>query len=160
MNNLSKQTTASTTGLLIGLIFGFLVGLAMFKETPKSERSAAFPYAIGIGIILSTIAGYKIGAVNDKEIYRDAFLGIKQITTTHINNDGEWAIESSWKESSGKENKLSTTILANEMVSIYNDVVMINHGNIASSRSASKIHEEVKTDLIQRLKDSFDVSFN
>ncbi|MFC5284889.1 hypothetical protein [Pedobacter alpinus] len=157
MNKLSKQTTASTTGLLIGLVLGFLIGLAMFKATPKSERSIVFPYAVGIGVMLTTIVGYKIGAVNDKETYRDIFLGIKHINTQHLNNAGEWVIQSSWKEYSGKENTLKTTVLDGEMVSIYNDVVISNHGYATNSRSASKTHEEVKTDLIQKLKDSFEV---
>lgn len=42
MSELQKQSTSSTTGLLVGLMFGFLVGLPMFKTTPKSERSDGF----------------------------------------------------------------------------------------------------------------------
>lgn len=156
MNKLNKQTTASATGLLIGLMLGFLVGLGMFKATPKSERSYIFPYAISIGVILLALAGFKIGELNDNDTYRDAFLGIKNITTTHSNTAGDWAIISSWKEYSGKENTLKTTVIDGEMVSIYNNVVISNHGYATNSRSATKIHEEVKSDLIQKLKESFE----
>ncbi|MBK0384382.1 hypothetical protein I5M32_15550 [Pedobacter sp. SD-b] len=150
-----KQNSASTTGLLLGLLFGFLIGLAMFKQTPKSERSVAFPYLIGAGLIISTVCGYKIGALNDAENYRDESLGIKRIETRHLSKAGEWSIESTWVQFDGFENKLITTTLDGETVSIYNQVIIANHGNYSNNRSATKIHEETKNDLIQKLKDSF-----
>ena len=155
MSELKKQTTASTTGLLIGLMFGFLIGLAMFKENPQSERSDFFPYLIGLGVFLSTFAGYKIGAVNDLQNYRDEYLGINHIQTAYHNNENGWAIQSHWTEHPDKENTLVTTIMDGEMVTIFNGLVIVNHGYSGNSRSASKLHEEVKKDVVQRLKDSF-----
>lgn len=152
---MKKQNTNATTGLLIGLTLGFLIALAMFKATPKSQRSLAFPYAIGLGVIACSVIGFQIGNYTDKENYRNEALGIKNIQTVYKNDGGIWAIESFWREYNGKENKLVTTLLDNEMVSIYNDVVIVNHGYVSNNRSASKIHEEVKTDLIQRLKETF-----
>ena len=154
MSDLKKQSTASTTGLLMGLMFGFLIGLAMFKTTPKSERSDAFPYLVGVGVLLSMYAGYKIGDFNDQQNYREEFLGINQITTKYHNNENGWAIQSTWLQHPDKENSLSTTILDGEMVTIFNGLVLVNHGS-SNRRSADKLHEEVKKDVVQRLKDGF-----
>jgi hypothetical protein len=153
--NKPKNTSKSTSGLLIGLIFGFLVGLAMFKQTPKSERSVAFPYLIGFGIILCCIVGYKIGALNDDENYRDEWLGIKDIKTNNFNDGNYWVIESVWTQYNGLENKLITTIQEEEMISIFNEVMIRNHGYATSRISASKAHEETKNDLIDSLKTNF-----
>lgn len=155
MSHLKKQTTASTTGLLIGLMFGFLVGLAMFKENPKSERSDAFPYLVGLGAVLSTYAGYKIGAINDDQNYRDECLGINHIQTNYHKDESGWAIQSCWTEHPDKENSLVTTVLDGEMVTIFNGLVIVNHGYSGNSRSAGKLHEEVKKDVVQRLKEGF-----
>ncbi|WP_017259709.1 hypothetical protein [Pedobacter arcticus] len=154
MSDLQKQSTSSTTGLLVGLMFGFLIGLAMFKATPKSERSDAFPYLVGLGVLFSTYAGYKIGAFNDHEHYRDEYLGIKNIRTNYQNDENGWAIQSFWKQHPDKENSLVTTVLDGEMVTIFNGLVLIVHG-ASNSRSADKLHEEVKKDVVQRLKDGF-----
>ncbi len=155
MSGLQKQSTSSTTGFLVGLIFGFLVGLAMFKATPKSQRSDFFPYLIGIGALLSTYAGYKIGEFNDQQTYREDYLGINRIKTNYLNDDNGWAIQSVWLEHPDRENSLVTTILDKEMVTIFNGLVLVNHGNVRNSRSADKLHEEVKKDVVQRLKDGF-----
>lgn len=155
MSDLRKHTTSSTAGLLIGLMFGFLVGLAMFKSTPKPERSDAFPYLVGIGVILSTVAGYKIGAYDDVQKYRDEFLGINHITTNYVTDDNGWAIQSSWTEYPDKENTLVTTVLEGETVTIFNGLVLVNHGYSRNSQSTSRMHEEVKKDVVQRLKDGF-----
>lgn len=155
MSGLQKQTTGGTTGLLVGLMFGFLIGLAMFKQTPKSERSAAFPCLIGIGAILSTFAGYKIGAVSDSQHYRDEFLGINSIKTNYQKNENSWSIQSQWTEYPDKENNLVTTMLDGEMVTIFNGLVLVNHDYSGNSRSASKLHEEVKKDVVEGLKDGF-----
>nr|WP_294896177.1 hypothetical protein [uncultured Pedobacter sp.] len=155
MSELKKQTTSSTTGLLVGLMFGFLIGLAMFKQTPKSERSDAFPYLTGLGLILCTVAGYKVGKFNDDQNYRDEFLGINNIQTNYHKDENGWAIQTQWTEYPDKENSLVTTILEGEMVTIFNGLVLINHQNSGNSRSASKLHEEVKNDIVQRLKDGF-----
>ncbi|MBC7654613.1 MAG: hypothetical protein H7098_09105 [Oligoflexus sp.] len=149
-----KNTSKSTSGLLIGLMFGFLVGLAMFKQTPKSERSVAFPYLIGSGIILCCIVGYKIGALNDDDTYRDEWLGIKDIKTNHFNNGNDWIIESIWMQYNGLENKLITTKQDGEMISIFNETIIRNHG-YANRSSATKAHEEAKNDLIDTLKANF-----
>jgi len=155
MSGLQKQTTTSTTGLLVGLMFGFLIGLAMFKQTPKSERSDAFPYFIGFGALLSTFAGYKIGAVNDAQNYRDEFLGITNIKTNYQTDENSWAIQSQWIEYPDKENNLVTTMLDGEMVTIFNGLILVNHGYSGNSRSAGKLHEEVKKDVVEWLKDGF-----
>lgn len=154
MSNLKKPSTASTTGLLVGLMFGFLVGLAMFKATPKSQRSDFFPYLVGIGVILSTYAGYKIGEFNDQQKYREEYLGINHIKTNYLNDEHGWAIQSVWLEHPDKENSLVTTVLDGEMVTIFNGLVLVNHGS-GNRRSADKLHEEVKKDVVQRLKDGF-----
>ena len=52
------EGSAATSGLLIGLMFGFLVALGMFKQTLKSQRSDVFPYAVTIGVILAAVVGY------------------------------------------------------------------------------------------------------
>lgn len=153
MGDLKKQSTASTTGLLIGLMFGFLIGLAMFKATPKSERSNVFPYLVGIGVFLSTYVGFKIGAFNDLQTYRDDYLGVKNIKTNYYRDENGWAIQSSWKEHPNKENSLVTTILDGELVTIFNGLVLVNHGR--NSHSADKLHQEVKKDVVQRLKEGF-----
>lgn len=155
MSNLKKQSTASTTGLLIGLMLGFLIGLAMFKATPKSQRSEAFPYLVGIGVLISMYGGYKIGAYNDLQAYRDDYLGIKNIKTNYHRNENGWAIQSQWTEHPDKENSLVTTILDGELVTIFNGLVLVNHGVRRSSQTADKLHEEVKKDVVQRLKDGF-----
>jgi len=153
--NKPKNTSKSTSGLLIGLMFGFLVGLAMFKQTPKSERSAAFPYLIGLGIILCCIVGYKIGALNDDESYRDEWLGIQDIKTNHFNDGTNWIIESVWIQYNGLENKLITIIQDDEVVSIFNETIIRNHGYSTNRNSATKAHEETKNDLIDSLKANF-----
>ncbi len=155
MSGLKKESTASTTGLLIGLMFAFLIGLSMFKATPKSQRSDAFPYLIGIGVLLSMYGGYKIGAYNDLQTYRDDYLGIKHIKTIYHKDENGWAIQSQWTEHPDKENNLVTTILDGELVTIFNGLVLVNHGHSRNSQSANRMHEEVKKDVIQRLKDSF-----
>ncbi len=149
------EGSAATSGLLIGLMFGFLVALGMFKQTLKSQRSDVFPYAVTIGVILAAVVGYKIGNRKDQEIYRDEFLGINKIETRHVTEGAYWFIESSWMSSDDQENKLITTMMDGEMVSIYNTVVITNHGHASNSRTATKAHEEVKMDLIQKLKDGF-----
>ncbi|OAQ39269.1 hypothetical protein A5893_11425 [Pedobacter psychrophilus] len=153
--NKPKNTSKSTSGLLIGLMFGFLVGLAMFKQTPKSERSAAFPYLIGIGIILCSIVGYKIGALNDDETYRDEWLGIKDIKTIQFNDANDWVIQSIWMQYNGLENKLITTNKDGEMISVFNEIIVRNHGNATNIRSGAKAHQETKNDLIDGLKANF-----
>ncbi len=154
MSDLQKQSTSSTTGLLVGLMFGFLIGLAMFKANLKSERSDAFPYLVGIGVLLATYAGYKIGVFNDQEQFRDEFLGIKSIRINYLNDENGWAIQSVWKEHPDKENSLVTTVLDGEMVTIFNGLVLVTHGS-SNRRSADKLHEEVKKDVVQLLKDGF-----
>lgn len=158
VDNVKKQSTASTTGLLIGLVLGFLIGLAMFKATPKSQRSDAFPYLVGLGVLLSTYAGYKIGAYNDLQTYRDDYLGIKKIKTNYHKSASTWAIQSSWIAHPDKINSLVTTVLDGELVTIFNGLVLVNHGHSRHSHSAAKMHEEVKKDVIQRLKDDFKVT--
>jgi hypothetical protein len=153
--NKPKNTSKSTSGLLFGLMFGFLVGLAMFKQTPKSERSVAFPYLIGSGIILCCVVGYKIGALNDDETYRDEWLGINEIKTNHFNDGADWIIESVWQQYNGLENKLITTNQDGEMISIFNEIIVRNHGNAANRSSGTKAHEETKNDLIDSLKSNF-----
>lgn len=154
MNDLKKQSTASTTGLLIGLMFGFLIGLAMFQATPKSQRGEFFEYLVGFGVLISTYSGYKIGAFNDLQNYRDEYLGIKHIKTNYVNDENGWAIQSFWIQHPDKENDLVTTVLDEEMVTIFNGVILVNHG-FGSRRSADKLHEEVKKNVIERLKDGF-----
>ncbi len=156
INRPEKQKTASTTGLLIGLMFGFLVGLGMFKSTPRSQRNSVFSYAIGLGVLFTTVIGYKIGLGTDEQDYRDDCLGINQINTQQLKQGESWSIESNWKEYDGLEHHLVTTMLEGELVSIYDGIVIIEHG-YSNSRSAAKHHEEVKNDVIQRLKDGFKV---
>ncbi len=153
--NKPKNTSKSTSGLLIGLMFGFLVGLAMFKQTVKSERSIAFPYLIGTGIILCCVVGYKIGALNDNETYRDEWLGIKDIKTRQFNDANNWVIESVWTQYNGLENKLLTTNQDEEMISVFNEIIVRNHGNATNIRNGAKAHEETKNDLIDGLKSNF-----
>ncbi|HEX7367980.1 MAG TPA: hypothetical protein VF273_12830 [Pelobium sp.] len=155
MSDLKKESTASTTGLLVGLMFGFLIGLAMFKATPKSQRSVFFPYLIGLGGIFCAMSGYKIGAHTDKQNYRDEYLGINNISTSYHKDENGWAIQSIWVEYPDKENSLVTTILDGELVTIFNGLVLVNHGYRRSSQTADKLHEEVKKDVVQRLKDGF-----
>lgn len=155
MSDLKKQSTASTTGLLVGLMFGFLIGLAMFKATPKSQRSDAFPYLIGIGVGLCTIGGYKIGAYTDQQNYRDEYLGTNNISTNYHKDENGWAIQSTWTEHPDKQNSLVTTILDGELVTIFNGLVLVNHGFRRSSQTADKLHDEVKKDVVQRLKEGF-----
>lgn len=154
-NRPDKQQSGSSTGLLIGLLFGFVVGLGILKERHQSLKSSFFPYAIGIGVIFCAVVGYKIGALKDDEIYRDECLGIKKIVTKQWTDDGHWAIESTWKEYDGLEHRLLTSLLDGEVISVYNDVIIANHGFNSGSRSASKLHEEVKGDVVLRLKEGF-----
>ncbi|RKD13196.1 hypothetical protein BCY91_10250 [Pelobium manganitolerans] len=152
---MKKQSTASTSGFLMGLMLGFLIGLAMFKETPRSERSEAFPYLVSAGALFCCYAGFKIGAYHDFQSYRDEFLGIKNISTRYRTQDGFWQIESLWQQYPAKEQILITTILDNETVSIFNNLVIANHGFAANGKSAQKLHDETLNDLVQQLKDNF-----
>lgn len=154
-NRPEKQQSGSSTGLLIGLLFGFVVGLGILKERHQSLKNSFFPYAIGIGVIICSVVGYKIGALKDDEIYRDKCLGIHHITTKQWNDGNHWAIESTWKEYDGLEHRLLTSLLDGEVVSIYNEVIIANHGFNSGSRNASKLHEEMKGDLVMKLKEGF-----
>ena len=127
----------------------------MFKATPKSQRSDAFSYLVGFGVLFSTIGGYKIGAFTDRQNYRDDCLGINHIKTNYHRDENAWAIQSSWTAYPDQENSLVTTVLDGELVTIFNGLVLVNHGHSRNSKSADKLHEEVKKDVIQRLKDGF-----
>jgi hypothetical protein len=151
-----KPNTGSSTGFLMGLMFSFLIGLAMFKATPKSTRSDYFPYLIGIGVIVSCTIGYQIGAGIDDQNYRDQCLGIDRITTKPVQNEEQWGVESYWKQYDGYEHRILTTKLDGEMVTIYNQSVIATHGYASKSLSLTKIHEEVKNDIVGRLKEGWE----
>ena len=150
-----KQTSGSTTGLLVGLMFGFLIGLGMLKQSQRSFRDDFFPYAIGLGVLITTYFGYKIGTINDDQNYRDECLGILALTTKEWTDSGSWVAESFWQEYDGKEHRLLTTLVEGELVSIYNGSIIAYHGYSASQSSVTKNHAEVKNDIILKLKDSF-----
>ncbi len=154
-NKPNKQTSGSTTGLLVGLMFGFLIGLGMLQQSQKSFRGDFFPYAIGLGVIFTTFCGYKIGAINDDQNYRDECLGILSVITKEWTEGGSWVAESFWKEYDGKEHRLLTTLIDNELVSIYNGTIIAYHGYSTSHTSVAKNHTEVKSDIILKLKDGF-----
>lgn len=61
--------------------------------------------------------------------------------------------QSVWIGQPDKENSLVTTVLDGEMVTIFNGLLVV-HGS-SNRRSANKLHEEVKKDLVQQLKDGF-----
>ena len=150
-----KPKTASSSGFLFGLMFSFLIGLAMFKATPKSTRSDFFPYGIGIGILICCIVGYQIGAVKDNQNYRDECLGIDKITTQTIKENGELGVESYWKAYDGYEHRVLTTKIEGELVTIYNQSVIATHGYASKSLSLTKIHEEVKQGIVERLRENW-----
>jgi len=153
-----KRKTGSSTGLLIGLMLSFVIGLGILKESHRSYKNSFFPYGIGIGVILTSIVGYKIGTGVDDQNYRDECLGINQITTRQWRDEEDWGIESSWKEYDDLEHHLITTMLEKELVTIFDGLVIMNHGQ-ATSRSATRYHEEVKTEVVQRFKDGFVVKY-
>jgi hypothetical protein len=152
-----KTKTASSTGFLMGLMFSFLIGLAMFKATPKSTRSSFFPYGIGLGIIITCVVGYQIGAGVDDQNYRDQCLGIDKITTNTVRDEGELGIESYWESYDGFEHRVLTTKMEGELVTIYNKSVIATHGYSSKSLSLTKIHDEVKNEIVERLKEGWKV---
>jgi hypothetical protein len=150
-----KQNAGTTTGLLIGLMLGFLIGLGMLKQSQKSLRSDFFPYAVGLGVLFTSFCGYKIGALNDDQNYRDELLGILAVSTKEWTEGGNWIAESFWLEYDGKEHRILTTMVDGELVSIYNGSIIAYHGYTTSHMSVTKNHIEVKTDIILKLKDGY-----
>jgi hypothetical protein len=149
-----KQKTGSSTGLLIGLMLSFIIGLGILKESHQSYKDSFFPYGIGMGVILTSVVGYRIGAGIDDQNYRDECLGINRMITRQWRDEENWGIESSWKEYDDLEHHLVTTVLERELVTIFDGLVIMNHGE-STSRSANRHHEEVKTEVVQRFKDGF-----
>ena len=150
-----KPHTGSSTGLLIGLMLSFITGLAMIQHCECSLKHSFFPYGIALGVIITTIVGYKIGDAIDEQNYREDCLGILDIKTDEWVQDNSWNAESYWQEYQGRERRILTTMVEAELVSIYNGSIIAYHGRSANHMSVNRYHAEVKNEIVNKLKEDF-----
>ncbi|MBD3750008.1 MAG: hypothetical protein IE931_10980 [Sphingobacteriales bacterium] len=150
-----KPHTGSSTGLLIGLMLSFLIGLAMIQHCECSLKHSFFPYGIALGVMITTVVGYKIGDAIDEQNFRDDCLGILDIKTDEWVEENHWNAESYWQEHQGREHRILTTMVDAELVSIYNGSIIAYHGRSANHMSVNRFHAEVKNEIINKLKEDF-----
>jgi hypothetical protein len=152
-----KKSVFRTTGVIIGLLVGSLIGLGIINQSKKSQRPNIAIYAISIGAIFGIIGGYRLGLKLDQQEYIEEQLGINKANTEYLKNGKSWIASTIWVDSQNNKHTILTGQNPDKiLISTLNNEVIYNHEiNSGSKVNVEKFHKAACSQIYKKLEDEF-----